>query len=86
MSERYNQMSNKVGFYYNSDPECVKQNRLPEGKNYIVFFNGENSLPHHLTLNEDFLSFKMLSKNLDVQMVKGTPKWSQRAYTCLYEH
>jgi hypothetical protein len=45
MVDRYNFDQQRVGFYYNNEPECLKENDLEQDKRYIVFYNGENSIP-----------------------------------------
>ena len=50
MADRYNFDEQRLGFYWNSDPDCRRDRRLNEDSNYIVFFNGENSIPLVLLL------------------------------------
>ena len=50
-----------------------------------MFFNGENSIPYHLNMNEDDVSFEQLLYTLNTSTVKGTPRWSQRSYSALYD-
>ena len=50
-----------------------------------MFFNGENSIPYHLNMNEDAVSFEQLLYTLNTSTVKGTPRWSQRSYSALYD-
>ena len=85
MTDRYSYDTQRVTFLYNSDPECRTSQGLDPEKQYIVFFNGENSIPVHLVLNEDYIDFDHLMLTLNNSIVKGTPKWSQRAYSSLYD-
>lgn len=50
-----------------------------------MFFNGENSIPYHLNIEEDDISFEQLLYTLNTSIVKGTPRWSQRSYSALYD-
>ena len=45
MVDRYFVDQQRAGFYYNYEVECKKANNLEADKNYIVFYNGENSSP-----------------------------------------
>ena len=85
MVDRYNFDQQRAGFYYNSDPKCRSEHDLEEDKKYVVYFNGVNSLPYHLTLDEDYINFEQLMFTLNTSIVKGTPRWSQRAYSSLYD-
>ena len=58
MVDRYNFDQQRAGFYYNSDPKCRSEHDLEEEKKYVVYYNGVNSLPYHLTLDEDFINFE----------------------------
>lgn len=85
MMDRYHYDQQRVGFYYNDDPECLKEHDLDAGMRYIVFFNGLNSIPYHLTLEEDNISYDQLMFTLNTSIVKGTPRWSQRSYSSLFD-
>ena len=58
MVDRYNFDHQRAGFYVNSEASCLGEHDLEAGKKYIVFFNGENSIPQHLTVDEDFINFE----------------------------
>lgn len=85
MVDRYNYDQQRAGFYYNSDPKCRSEHDLEEDKKYVVYFNGVNSLPYHLTLDEDYINFEQLMFTLNTSIVKGTPRWSQRSYSALFD-
>ena len=85
MVDRYNFDHQRAGFYVNSEANCLGEHDLEEGKKYIVFFNGENSIPQHLTVDEDFINFEQLMFTLNTAIVKGTARWSQRSYSALYD-
>ena len=42
----------RIGYFYNTDPECRKARDLDEDKSYVVFFNGEESIPYILEVTE----------------------------------
>ena len=53
MFDRYHVDQDRAGFFYVEDPECRKQMKLDPEKRYIVFYNGEASIPSYLTVGED---------------------------------
>ena len=54
MFDRYSFDEQRVGFYFNSDPQCKKLRDLDPVKDYIVIYNGENSVPSiHIVEDED---------------------------------
>ena len=57
MVDRYQYDHHRVGFYYNADPECREISQLDKDKKQIAFYNGENSIPVHLTIGEDNIDF-----------------------------
>ena len=86
MVDRYSYDQSRAGFYYNSDPECRKEHDLEADKNYVVFFNGLNALPQHLEWDLDSVTYDQLLFTLNTSIVKGTPTWSQRSYSALYDY
>lgn len=84
-AELYHMDTHKVGFYYNSDPACREAHGIDTEKSHIVIYNGFNTLPQHVTVGDDYISYQTLLYALNQAIVKGTPRWSQRAYMCLYE-
>ncbi len=85
MVDRYQYDQHRVGFYYNTDPKCREENELDPEKKQVAFFNGENSIPVHLTFGEDAIDFNQLMYTLNTSINKGTPRWSQRSYSVLFD-
>jgi len=75
MVDRYNFDEQRVGFFYNADPECRKARDLDPKKKYIVIFNGENSIPSILEFGKDNIDLNRLFYEVTVGSVKGTPRW-----------
>lgn len=44
--DRYNFDEQRIGFFYNDDPECAKSNGLNDEKKWLVLYNGEKTTPH----------------------------------------
>ena len=86
MMDRYNFDEQRVGFYINDDPECRKQLELDPETNYVAFYNVDRK-PDILQLGdeEDPLDLMKLAFILNTGVVKGTPRWGQRAYSCIYD-
>lgn len=53
MMDKYQYDEGRYNFFYNSDPECRETRGLDKDKEYIVFYNGENSIPKFLELGKD---------------------------------
>lgn len=85
MLDRYNFDHQRSGFYVVEDKKCRKEHDLEEDHKYIVFFNGENSIPYHHLVDEEEVSFEQLLYTLNTSVSKGTPRWSQRSYSALYD-
>ena len=84
---RYQYDQHKVGFYYNTDPACRAKHELDQDKKYLVFFNGFNSMPTPVEVYEGvYLDLQSLMYTLNLSIVKGTPRWSQRAYRLYTQH
>ena len=75
MVDRYSYDEQRVGFFYNEDKECRRLRDLDVDKNYIVFYNGENSIPFLLEPTNDEVTLPRLIYELAVGVVKGTPRW-----------
>ena len=75
MYDRYSFDEQRVGFFYNEDPECRKLRGLEEHKKYIILFNGENSIPIVLEIDKDEVSLSLLIREVTLGVVKGTPRW-----------
>ena len=84
MVDRYNFDEQRVGFFYNDDPECRTKRDLEGDKKYIVFYNGENSIPLVLELGLDNIEVSRLIYETTIGVVKGTPRWGQRAQSAVF--
>jgi len=58
---------------------------LDEDKNFIVFFNGPNSLPFVLEFDKDEITTSSLMYELTIRAVNGTPKWGSRANSAIWD-
>lgn len=84
MTDIYTYDQQKVGFFYNDSNDCKKEMNLDESKRHIVFYNGLNSIPYHFTMEDDHITHDHLMFSLNTSIVKGTPRWSQRSYSALF--
>ena len=75
MFDRYHVDQDRAGFFYVEDPECRKQMKLDPEKRYIVFYNGEYSIPSFIVVGEDFLDAQRITYELTVNTIKGKPYW-----------
>ena len=75
MMDKYKFDEGRYNFYYNSDPECRETRHLDKDKEYIVFYNGDNSIPKFLELGKDSVDIDTLMVELTTRAVIGTPKW-----------
>lgn len=51
-----------------------------------MFFNGENSVPFILEVGKDNIDLPRLMHEISVGIVKGTPRWGQRASDAIFTH
>jgi hypothetical protein len=58
---------------------------LEADKNYLVLYNGENSVPITIDLDES-VDFSRVIYEMNTGIVKGTPKWGQRANASVFNH
>ena len=86
MIDRYNFDEQRVGFYYNDDPECRELRSLEKDEKYYVFYNGENSVPFILQVGLDKIDLPRLMFETTAGVVKGTPRWGQRANAAIFNH
>ena len=86
MIDRYSFAEQRIQFYYNDDPACREKNQLDPEKKFIVSFNGHNSVPSawEYTTN-DPIDMEQLIFMATVGVVKGTPKWGQRAHAAIFD-
>ena len=84
MLDRYSFSEQRVAFYVNEDPECREEFQLEKKGRYIVFLNGEAE-PNVLTVDKDFINLRQLMFTLNTSVVKGTPRWGQRAYSSMMD-
>ena len=86
MIDRYNFDEQKIGFFYNEDPKCPKELfDLDPTKVHVVFLMG-NAPPEVMVVNEDDITLQQLIFTMNTQIVKGTPKWGQRAHSVFFDH
>lgn len=50
--DKFSYDQQRVGFYWNDDPECKKEFGLEEDKDYVLMLNGINSMESHIDLSE----------------------------------
>ena len=86
MMDRYNFDEQRVGFFYNEDPNCAKElYDLDPQKVYIVFAMGD-AKPEIMVVNEDDITLQQMIFTMNTQIVKATPKWGQRAHSVFFDH
>ena len=86
MADRYSHDEQKVGFWYVEDPECRKTRDLDVNKNYIGLYNGDNSIPTIFEVVKDEVDIQEILMELNVAIVKGTPRWGQRGMSAIFEY
>ena len=86
MIDRYEFDEQRIGYFYNSDPECRKARDLDEDKSYVVFFNGEESIPYILEVKEEGIETSRLLYENAVRAVNGTPMWGSGAKSAVFEY
>ena len=79
MTDRFHFDQQRVGFFWNDEPECRTQYGLSEDKKYLMMLNGLNSLESHLELTGEHHKIEDLLYLVNLNLIKGTPRWSQRA-------
>ena len=52
---------------------------------YIVIYNGENSIPNILEFGKDNIDLHTVFFEVTVGVVKGTPRWGQRANSAIFD-
>ena len=50
-----------------------------------MFLNGNETEPEVMTVDQDFINLEQMVFTLNTQIVKGTPRWGQRAYAALHD-
>ena len=83
--DRYNFDEQRAFFGYNEDIACREAYDLETNKSYIGIFNGEDSVPDIMTFGEDDLTVNQMNFALTTNIVKGTPKWGQRAFSAFFD-
>ena len=85
--DRFNFDQQRIGFYTNFDKECWKKYGLETDNNYLLMLNGLNSIESHLVLDEEVFQLPHeLLYAINLQIQKGTPRWSQRTYNVIFDH
>lgn len=86
MIDKYQFDEQRNGFFYNEEPECRKLRGLEEEKSYIVWYNGDSSIPFILELvDEAPIDTHRLLYETTIRAVKGTPRWGQRANSAIFD-
>lgn len=85
MVDRYNFNEQFAKFLVIEDPECRRKFGLDESKRHIMFLNGEYTRKEVMTIGEHDLSLQLLIFTLNTQMVKGSPRWGQRAFSSIFD-
>lgn len=84
--DRYNFDEQFVSFLVNEDPSCRTKFQLNDENRHILFLNGENTKTVAMTIGyTKNLSLQLLTSTLNIQMVKGSPRWGQRAYSSIFD-
>ena len=86
MIDRYSKAEQKVGFLFVEDHECRETRGFDIDQNYIVFYNGDDSIPSILKVGKDKFDVQAILMELNVAIVKGRPTWGQRGMTAVFEH
>ena len=53
MIDRYQFDEQRVGFFFNEDESCREKRNLDKDKSYIVWYNGENSVPYIIEITDE---------------------------------
>ena len=81
--DRYTFDEQRVGFFYSSDKECKEKKGLDKDRDFIVYYNGEYSIPYVIEVNDDGLDKNRLLYETTVRVVNGSPRWSSRAKSAM---
>ena len=85
MLNQYDYDEQRAGFYYNSDRNCHAYHELEPSKSFLVLFNGENTLPTKIDVTDSSrIKIDILMYMLNSSIVKGMPRWSERAHDIIY--
>ena len=72
----------KVGFHYNSDPECWAAHGVDKDTRAFMSFNGSDSKPGKFTFEEVKEDLPMhVAYMMQTSILKGTPNWGERAFS-----
>ena len=85
MMDRYTFDEQRVGFFYNSDKECKEKKGLDKDKDFVVYFNGEYAIPYVIEASDEGLNKDRLLYETTVRVVNGSPRWSSRANSAMYD-
>ena len=75
MYDRFTFDEQRVGHFYNTDPECRRLRDLDPETNYLIYYNGEGSLPFVLTIGKDNIDINRMIYESTVGAVRGSPRW-----------
>ena len=86
MVDRYSFAEQRVQFFYNDSPDCRQKMKLDRDKKYAVMYSGENAVPSAWPYeNNEPIDFEQLVFLVNTSVVKGTPKWGQRAHAAIFD-
>lgn len=85
--DRYSFDEQNIAVYINSDPKCREDRELEADKKFLVMYNGDHSIPHAWEVDEkEGIDLNRLMFLVNTSIVKGTPKWGQRAHAAIFDH
>jgi len=84
--DRFTYDQQRIGFYWNDEPECKKQFDLEEDKPHLLMLNGLNSIESNIALTGEYHDPYDLMYMINTQVCKGTPRWSQRSNSVIFDH
>ena len=86
MLDRYYHDAERYGIWYNDDLDCRERRHLEKDKEYLILYNGQNSLPFILELGVDEFDANSLHYEATIHAVAGTPKWGVRANEAVFDY
>ena len=81
--------TNRIGFYFNEDPECRKAKDLDENKNYMIFYNGALK-PFEVEIGpeaeEKWMKPGFLLGLTNARHALANPKWNSRTKDAIFSY
>ena len=66
--DRYQYDHQRVGYFYNTDKECILKHRNDPKKNWVIFFNGKNVRFTSVEWDPKAVNFDMMIYNLNINI------------------